>query len=148
MLVGTVSISNDYQSLSQQILARFLYATSFRTDLAQRVQPRNPPPFLRDGRGMPAVAGVVARTIAEVGALVAAIESDGKGVPVLLRQYLKLNARLLGFNVDPAFGGVLDGLMMVDLMDVERDILTRYMGKSGALAFLAYQSSATQLRAS
>ena len=148
MLFGTVSISNDYQSLSQQILARFLYATSFRPDLAQRVQPRNPPPFLREGRHVPPLAGIVARTLADVGALVADIESDGKGVPVLLRQYLKLNARLLGFNIDPAFGGVLDGLMMVDLMDVEREILTRYMGKPGALAFLAYQSSATQLRAS
>ena len=148
VLFGTVSISNDYQSLSQQILARFLYATSFRPDLARRVQPRNPPPFLHDCRGMPPVAAAVARTIADVGALVAEIESDGKGVPVLLRQYLKLNARLLGFNVDAAFGGVLDGLMMVDLMDVEREILTRYMGKPGALAFLAHQSSTSHLCAS
>jgi hypothetical protein len=71
---------------------------------------------------------------------VAEIESDGKGVPVLLRQYLKLNARLLGFNVDPAFGGVLDGLMMVDLMDVAPDMLARYMGKAGARAFLAHHA--------
>jgi putative hemolysin len=148
VLFGTVSISSDYQSLSQQILARFLYATSFRPDLAERVRPRNPPPFLRDGRGVPAMAGAVARTIADVGALVAEIESDGKGVPVLLRQYLKLNARLLGFNVDSAFGGVLDGLMMVDLMDVERDMLARYMGKAGALAFLARHAALETRRAS
>lgn len=147
-LFGTVSISNDYQSLSQQILARFLYATSFRPDLAERVQPRNPPPFLRDCRGVPAMAGAVARTIADVGALVADIESDGKGVPVLLRQYLKLNARLLGFNVDPAFGGVLDGLMMVDLTDVAPDMLARYMGKPGAQAFLAHHAPEAVRRAS
>lgn len=147
-LFGTVSISNDYQSLSQQILARFLYATSFRPDLAERVQPRNPPPFLRDCRGVPAMAGAVARTIADVGALVADIESDGKGVPVLLRQYLKLNARLLGFNVDPAFGGVLDGLMMVDLTDVAPDMLARYMGKPGAQAFLAHHDPEAVRRAS
>ncbi len=139
-LFGTVSISNDYQSLSQQILARFLYATSYRPDLAARVQARNPPPFLRAGRDVPAVAGRVARSIADVGAVVAGIEADGKGVPVLLRQYLKLNARLLGFNVDAAFGGVLDGLMMVDLLDVEREMLVRYMGKAGAATFLARQT--------
>lgn len=135
-LFGTVSISSDYQSLSQQILARFLYATSWSGDLARYVVPRNPPPFLRDGRAAPAVLRSVARTIADVGALVAEIESDGKGVPVLLRQYLKLNARLLGFNVDAAFGGVLDGLMMVDLRDVDRGLLVRYLGAAGASRFL------------
>jgi putative hemolysin len=141
-LFGTVSISADYQSLSQQILAGFLYATSFRPDLAARIHARNPPPFLRAGRAAPACVGSVARTIADVGALVAEIESDGKGVPVLLRQYLKLNAQLLGFNVDPMFGGVLDGLMMVDLLEVEPGLLTRYLGKGGAQAFLEYQRRA------
>jgi putative hemolysin len=135
-LFGTVSISRDYQSLSQQILARFLYATSLRGDLARFVEPRNPPPFLRDGRGAPSILRSVVRTIADAGALVAEIEADGKGVPVLLRQYLKLNARLLGFNVDAAFGGVLDGLMVVDLMEVDCDLLVRYLGKDGAAHFL------------
>jgi putative hemolysin len=135
VLFGTVSISREYQSLSQQILARFLYATSYRADLGRRIRPRTPPPFLRDGRSAPHILGAVARTIADVGALVAEIESDGKGVPVLLRQYLKLNAKLLGFNVDEAFGGVLDGLMMVDLLDVEPSLRVRYMGRAGDQAF-------------
>lgn len=134
-MFGTVSISREYQSLSQQILARFLYATSYRADLARFVAARNPPPFLRDGRAAPAILRSVARTIADVGALVAEIEADGKGVPVLLRHYLKLNARLLGFNVDAAFGGVLDGLMMVDLTDVDRGLLVRYLGRDGAARF-------------
>ena len=54
---------------------------------------------------------------------------------MLLRQYLKLNAKLLGFSIDPAFGNVLDGLVVVDLDDVEPAILTRYMGKEAAAAF-------------
>jgi hypothetical protein len=56
---------------------------------------------------------------------------------VLLRQYLKLNARLLGFSIDPAFGNVLDGLVVVDLDDVEPAILARYMGREEAAAFRA-----------
>ena len=60
------------------------------------------------------------------------LEADGKGIPVLLRQYLKLNARVLGFNVDPEFGDALDALMMVDLMDVDPAILRRYFGREGA----------------
>jgi hypothetical protein len=76
--------------------------------------------------------------MADVGALLAEIEADGKGIPVLLRQYLKLNARLLGFSVDPAFGGVLDGLMMVDLTELAPELRARYMGRDGSEAFAAY----------
>ena len=51
-----------------------------------------------------------------------------------------LNARLLGFTVDPAFGGSLDGLMLVDLRDVDPAILSKYMGKTAADAYLAFQA--------
>jgi putative hemolysin len=137
MLFGPVSISNVYRSLSREILARFLYATSHRPELARLVIARNPPAFLeRGGRGTE-ILGTVARTVAEVGALVAEIEADQKGVPVLLRQYLKLNARLLGFSTDAAFGNVLDGLVVVDLDDVDLPILARYMGRDEAGAFRA-----------
>jgi putative hemolysin len=139
-LFGTVSISADYKSLSQQLLAAFLYTTSFRDDLARWIEPKNPPAFLRGGRGMPRPVAAVVRTIAEVGALIAEIEADGKGVPVLLRQYLKLNAKLLGFNVDDAFGGVLDGLMMVDLMELAPELRARYMGREGSETFAAYHA--------
>jgi putative hemolysin len=139
-LFGTVSISADYKSISQQLLAAFLQATSFRDDLARWVEPKNPPPFLRGGRGVPRPLASVVRTVADVGALVAEIEADGKGVPVLLRQYLKLNAKLLGFNVDHAFGGVLDGLMMVDLMELPPELRARYMGRDGSDAFAAYHA--------
>jgi hypothetical protein len=57
-------------------------------------------------------------------------------VPVLLRQYLKLNAKLLGFSVDPSFGNVLDGLIVVDLADVHDAILARFMGRAESRAFL------------
>jgi len=59
---------------------------------------------------------------------------------VLLRQYLKLNARLLGFSVDPAFGNALDGLVVVKLDDIEPAILARYMGRADAAAFRAQRS--------
>ncbi len=43
---------------------------------------------------------------------------EGKGIPVLLRQYLGLNGKLVSFNVDPAFNNALDGLIVVDLRNV------------------------------
>jgi hypothetical protein len=67
------------------------------------------------------------------------VEPDGKGVPVLIRQYLQLNARVLGFNVDPAFSDVVDALMMVDLGDVRPALLRRYLGSAGAAAVLGHR---------
>jgi len=70
--------------------------------------------------------------------LVADIEEDGRGVPVLLRHYLKLGGRLLGFNLDPAFSKALDGLIVVDLLETGRKLLDRYFGKIETADFLAY----------
>jgi len=83
---------------------------------------------------------VVPQSIEEADRLISQSEADRKGVPVLLRQYLKLNARLMGFNIDPLFGDVLDALMMVDLTTVDRGILVRYLGRDGARTFLSHHA--------
>ena len=76
-----------------------------------------------------------------------ALEPDGKGMPVLLRQYLKLNARALGFSVDPSFGHVVDALMAVDLMRVNPAILRRYFGEEGLNEYLRRHSFPRMVRA-
>jgi hypothetical protein len=63
------------------------------------------------------------------------VESDGKGLPILLRQYAKIGGKLLGFNVDRKFSNVLDGLMVVDLRKTEPAMLERYMGREAAARF-------------
>ena len=63
-------------------------------------------------------------------------ESDGKGVPVLVRHYMKLGGKFLGFNVDHKFSNVLDGLLLVDLREAKPELLARYLGKEGAADFL------------
>ena len=63
-------------------------------------------------------------------------ESDGKGVPVLVRHYMKLGGKFLGFNVDAKFSNVLDGLLVVDLRKAKPDLLSRYFGKKGSIEFL------------
>ncbi len=61
-------------------------------------------------------------------------EPDGKGVPVLLLQSLKLNATLLDFAYDPNFMHCLDALMLVDLKKAPPRLLKKYMGKEGFTA--------------
>ena len=134
-LFGPVSISAEYGPTTRQLLARVLLAR--RGSLLQSfVVPRRPLPDAADGTEA-LVHSRVAGTLQEVEALVRELESDQRGMPVLLRHYLKLNAKLLGFSVDPAFGGVLDGLVVVDLLDVDRTLLARYLGKDAARTFVA-----------
>lgn len=133
---GPVSISNRYESLSQRIMIAFLKAHSHLPDMAKRIKPRNPPRW-RQHSEMKAGSHLFA-DINEVSSLISDIELDRKGVPVLLRQYLRLNAKFLSCNVDPEFSGVLDGLMLADLTQADLRILERYFGKEGVMSFLAY----------
>jgi putative hemolysin len=138
MLFGPVSISGDYTSLTKQILMSFLKCNTYLPSMARLITPRNAPNFGPPRGAETAIAARVAGSIEEVDELVAEIEQDRRRVPVLLRQYLKLGAKLLGFNVDPDFGDVLDGLMLVDLLNVHPAILTRYMGAENFAAFRAF----------
>lgn len=137
ILFGPVSISSEYCTVSQQLMVDFLKANNFLTDMAKYVKPRNP---FRGNRhptwkntGLPGL-----KDIDSVSELVAQIESDSKGAPILLKQYMNLGGQFLGFNIDPHFNDSLDGLIMVDLMQSDRKILRRYMGNEEAKQFLDY----------
>jgi hypothetical protein len=60
---------------------------------------------------------------------------------VLLRHYLNLGGQLLAFNIDRAFGRVMDGLIVVDLTETDVKTLQRYMGAAGASVFLSYHGA-------
>jgi putative hemolysin len=140
VLFGPVSISAEYGQVTRDLLARFLLANRSSVELGPLIRPKRP---LRqtDAHGADTfVRTTVAARVEEVDEIVRELEDGQRGMPVLLRQYLKLNAKLLGFSVDPSFGHVLDGLIVVDLLDVEHSQLTRYLGKDGAANFLAYHS--------
>ena len=52
---------------------------------------------------------------------IASIEPNYLKVPILLKQYIKQNAKIIAFNVDPLFNNSLDGLMILDLNDVPQE---------------------------
>jgi hypothetical protein len=78
-------------------------------------------------------------SIEDMEAWIADLEPTGEGMPVLIRQYLKMGGRFATFHVDHGFGRTLDGLIVVDLTRTEPKFLQRYLGKEGAASFRAYQ---------
>jgi hypothetical protein len=75
------------------------------------------------------------RDLDELSEPITDVEADGKGLPILLRQYAKIGGKLLGFNVDRKFSNVLDGLVVVDLRQTDPAVLDRYMGREAAQSF-------------
>ena len=147
-LLGPVSISNSYQTVSRQLMVTFLklhHAMPQGESLAQPKHPFRPKRGLRMrgvrlGLGRWDDDGVrrLLRDDDEVSTLIADLEPDQKGIPVLIRQYLKLGAKFLAFNVDRAFGDCLDGLIVVDLLHTEARVLERYMTKPGYASFVGH----------
>ncbi|WP_035040782.1 lysophospholipid acyltransferase family protein [Desulfovibrio sp. X2] len=146
-LFGPVSISNDYRSFSRELMLRFLsMREAAGWPLAGSVKAKTPPklkPLHLSGLVINS-ARQVCRDIDDLASLISEVESDKKGVPVLLRQYLKLGGKFLAFNVDQDFADALDGLIVVDLRKTDPKILARYMGKDEAQAFLTHHGVADE----
>ncbi len=137
-LFGPVSISNDYRAVSRHLLSQNFPRAP---QLARWVAPRKP---LRAGFGaaVPRVPAELAGDLQTLAELIADIE-NGRGLPVLLRQYLKLGGEVLAFNVDPAFNNALDALIVVDLLRAEPAQIARYMGAENLKRYVAFHAVAT-----
>jgi hypothetical protein len=136
LLFGPVSISADYRSLSQRLIVAFLERNRKLTDWAEWVRPTNP--FREAKRPGAPVGPAQLSDLEDVSTFISEIESDQKGVPILLKQYLRLDGRLLSYNVDPDFANVLDVLIVVDLRRTAEKALQRYMGRTNLDRFRAF----------
>ncbi len=142
MLFGTVSISDDYPTLCRKLLVNFVNESVGPGEYKGLASPTSPPRFGRFRQRETELASQTIDNLDDADALVASIDPNGRGVPVLLRQYLALGAKLVGFNVDSAFGDALDGLIVVDLAKAPARRVVRYMGIKGHADFLKYHGMA------
>lgn len=137
-LFGPVSISNDYSPVARQLIASVMTVHYYDDDKARLVHPTTPlqpsgeefwrPDMLSSLAKLPLLSKVLSRL------------EQGMGMPVLLRQYLGLNGKLVCFNVDPAFNFALDGLIVVDLTEVSERVLAKYMGREQAQTYLSHHT--------
>ncbi|GMQ45460.1 lysophospholipid acyltransferase family protein [Vibrio sp. 10N] len=133
-LFGPVSISNDYSDVARQLLTDTMTLHHYDQNCAQHVIAPNPPKLASQPNWNPQLLSALA-DMQLLSRVIARLE-QGKGVPVLLRQYLSLNGKLVSFNVDPDFNNALDGLIVVDLRQVPHRSLARYMGSENAALYL------------
>ncbi|MFM2297738.1 MAG: hypothetical protein RL117_1445 [Verrucomicrobiota bacterium] len=133
LLFGPVSISNDYSHLSRSLMVQYLRKDRMHESWRGKVMARMPFRSALDD-----IDEVVERhddwtsKYASIEALNASVmEMEGKGIPILLKHYLKLNARVLDFHLDAKFGDALDVLIVTDLLDAPDLTVKRYLGAEG-----------------
>ncbi|RZL30461.1 MAG: hemolysin, partial [Pedobacter sp.] len=68
-------------------------------------------------------------SLKDLDSLIGDIENHHIKIPVLLRQYMNLNAKIICFNIDPKFSDCLDGFLVVDTHKIPADILEK-VGKN------------------
>jgi len=144
VLFGAVSISNEYCSLSREMIVRYFEQRRVEDEdgreFADLIHARTPfrAPKLRHW-DCDAICSAL-RDLDELAEPISDVEEDGKGLPILLKQYAKVGGRLVGFNLDRKFSDVVDGLVIVDLRQTDPSVLERYMGKEGYAGFRRFHS--------
>jgi hypothetical protein len=106
----------------------FIYRNHFDSEMAHMVKPRKQ--FKVDFSKIDAdLLTASSSSLKNLDSLIAEIETSHIKVPVLLRQYIALNAKIICFNIDPKFSDCLDGFLVLDLQNVPPDMLEK-LGKN------------------
>jgi putative hemolysin len=123
-LIGPVSISNEFSKFSKSLIVEFISTYFFDEEKARFIEPRKKFVVKHDKAiDRKVFIDVADHDINKIERIIMDIE-PGYRIPVLLRKYLEINGKIIGFNVDPKFNDCLDGLLIMDLYRTPPDILT------------------------
>ncbi len=121
-LIGPVSISNNYSKISKEMIIKFIMLHHFDWNMARLILPRNAFKFKSQDPNI----NVIMENMSDINKLdqiIGDVDQLNTGLPVLLKKYIKLNAKIVGFNVDPMFNNCLDGLILLDVYDVPKTVI-------------------------
>lgn len=126
--IGPVSISAWYPYFYRSLIIYYLQQKQSVPELANYISPKIPFKLDFNRVDINALAGKKFETIEKFDRFMLRLSNNKFRLPTLLKKYLKLNAKLLAFNVDPDFNYCVDGLIMLDLFDLpkqEIDLLSK-----------------------
>jgi putative hemolysin len=122
-LIGPVSISNSFSQFSRGLIMQYIREHHFDARLARYVRPRtryNVPGFNVDEK----IILESADDLNKFDRFIRDVQPNDYSMPILLKRYLKLNGKIIGFNLDPKFNDALDGLLVLDLYDVPMETIS------------------------
>lgn len=117
-LIGPVTISGKYTSVSKELIMKFIIRNHWDHELAQYISPRSKYRVETNDPDVEVMLDASGSNIAMLDKMIGDIEPSSDKLPVLLKKYISLNGRIVSFNIDPKFNMCLDGLLILDLFDV------------------------------
>lgn len=116
-LMGGVSISNKFSEFSKSLMIEFMRSNYFDSAVAQFVHPKNEFKVKLKERDRGIFLDEVESDLNKLDKIIDDLEPHLR-LPVLIKKYIKQNAKVIAFNVDPNFNDAIDGLMYIRISDL------------------------------
>ena len=117
-LIGPVTISGKYTDVSKELIMKFIMRNHWEAELAAYITPRCKYRVETNDPDVDVMVEASGNDISALDKFIGDIEPSSDKLPILLKKYISLNGRIIGFNIDPKFNMCLDGLLILDLFDV------------------------------
>ncbi|KZS40122.1 glycerol acyltransferase [Aquimarina aggregata] len=117
-LIGGVSISNKFSNFTKSLMIEFMKSHYYDPYVAQYVRPKKEFKVKLKDADKDFVFDESKSDLNKFDKIIDEVEPGSLRIPVLMKKYIKQNAKVVAFNVDPLFNNAVDGLMYIRIADL------------------------------
>ncbi len=117
-LIGGVSISNQFSNFSKSLMIEFMKSHYWDPYVAQYIRPKKEFKVKLKDADKEFVFDETQADLNKFDRLIDEVEPGSLRLPVLIKKYIKQNAKVVAFNVDPLLNNSIDGLMYIKISDL------------------------------
>lgn len=117
-LIGGVSISNQFSNFSKSLMIEFMKSNYWDPFVAQYIRPKKEFKVQLKDADKEFVFDETQADVNKFDRIIDEVEPGNLRLPVLIKKYIKQNAKVVAFNVDPLFNNSVDGLMYIKIADL------------------------------
>ena len=117
-LIGGVSISNQFSEFSKSLMIEFMKSNYYDPYVAQYIHPKKEYKVKLKDADKDFIFDESEADLNKFDKLIDEVEPGALRLPVLIKKYIKQNAKVVAFNVDPLFNNAVDGLMYIRIADL------------------------------
>ena len=116
-LMGGVSISDKFSEFSKSLMIEFMRSHYYDSAVAQYIHPKHDFKVKLKDRDKHLFFDEVESDLNKLDKIIDDLEPEMR-MPVLIKKYIKQNAKVISFNVDPSFNDAIDGLMYIRISEL------------------------------
>lgn len=116
-LMGGVSISDKFSEFSKSLMIEFIRSHYYDSAVAQYIHPKHDFKVKLKDRDKHLFFDEVESDLNKLDKIIDDLEPEMR-MPVLIKKYIKQNAKVISFNVDPSFNDAIDGLMYIRISEL------------------------------